>query len=294
MSTQTISLGSGPLTAKISPIGAELTSLCLNGQEWLWQGDSASWPRQAPVLFPFCGRTRNRQIRVGGKVFDHQPIHGFAPESRFEIADQTADSLILELTETPATRALYPFAFRLRVTFALDGTALHQEIEVANEGPESLPVSAGFHPGFQWPVPGAAGQTDPVIRFETDEPDPVALPDADGLMGGETLPSPVKQGVLSLTGDIFKAGSLVFDRLRSRSLWYGVPSSPGLAIRFTTPFLVLWRWPGPGAAPFICIEPWAGLPDPAGFGGDVYGKPGITSLPVGHSTKWCMSLTPGA
>lgn len=294
MSTQTISLGSGALTAKVNPLGAELTSLCLHGQEWLWQGDAASWQRQAPVLFPFCGRTRNRQIRVDGKVFDHQPIHGFAPESRFEIAHQTAESLILELTDTPATLALYPFSFRLRVTFFLDGAALHQEIEAVNEGPEPLPVSAGFHPGFRWPIPGAAGHATHVIRFETDEPDPIALPNADGLMGGEAMPSPIKQGALSLTDNIFKAGSLVFDRLRSRSLWYGVPGAPGLSMRFTTPFLVLWRWPGPGAVEFICIEPWAGLPDPAGFAGDVFEKPGITSLPAGHSTKWCMSLTPGA
>lgn len=294
MSTQTISLGSGALTAKVNPLGAELTSLCLHGQEWLWQGDAASWQRQAPVLFPFCGRTRNRQIRVDGKVFDHQPIHGFAPESRFEIAHQTAESLILELTDTPATLALYPFSFRLRVTFFLDGAALHQEIEAVNEGPEPLPVSAGFHPGFRWPIPGAAGHATHVIRFETDEPDPIALPNADGLMGGEAMPSPIKQGALSLTDNIFKAGSLVFDRLRSRSLWYGVPGAPGLTMRFTTPFLVLWRWPGPGAVEFICIEPWAGLPDPAGFAGDVFEKPGITSLPAGHSTKWCMSLTPGA
>lgn len=294
MSTQAISLGSGALTALISPIGAELTALRLNGQEWLWPGDRASWPRQAPILFPLCGRTCNREIRVGEQVFSNQPIHGFAPESRFEILAQTSDSLTLGLVDTPTTRAMYPYAFRLTVNFVIEDGTLQQEIALTNTGTATLPASVGFHPGFQWPIPGQTKQAGHILRFEMDERDPVALPNADGLMGGETMPSPVQGGVLQLTDGLFTAGSVVFDRLQSRSLWYGVPGAPGLAMRFTTPFLVLWRWPGPGTANFICIEPWAGLPDPAGFRGALPEKPGMTHVAAGNTTKWCMSLTPGA
>lgn len=292
--TAPIALGSGDLRAVISPMGAELLSLQLAGTEWLWQGDKAFWPRRAPVLFPHCGRTRNREIRIGGRTYPDQPIHGFAPTSPFEVSRNTGEELTLTLSDSDETRALYPFAFRLAVHFAIEGPLLHQSIACENTGEEPMPVAAGFHPGFAWPVPGATGKAGHILRFETDEPDPVALPNIDGLMGGATMPSPIAGNVLALTDSVFQAGSAIFTRLRSRSLWFGMPGLPGLAMSFDTPFLVLWRWPGPGEADYLCIEPWAGLPDPAGFAGDLHDKPGVTVLQPGQAAKWVLSLRPGA
>lgn len=292
--TDPIALGSGDLEADISPVGAELLSLRLKGVEWLWQGDAASWPRRAPVLFPLCGRTRNREIRFDGQTFPDQPIHGFAPLSRFEMTASAPGRLTLTMRDSADTRALYPFSFRLDVAFALENGLLRQTIAVTNEGDRPMPAAAGFHPGFLWPVPGTLSKARHVIRFEKDELFPVALPDADGLMGGATMPSPVKDRILALTDDVFRAGSAVFDRLQSRALWFGVPGRPGLAMAFDTPFLVLWRWPGPGEADYLCIEPWAGLPDPAGFAGELRDKPGMTLLGPGARAEWAISLQPGA
>ncbi len=294
MSTDLILIGSGELAAQISPVGAELMNVRLKGEEWLWQGSPASWPRRAPVLFPHCGRTRNRTIRIGSMAYPDQPIHGFAPESRFRIATRTPETLSLVLEDSPATRALYPFGFRLEVRFAVRDGALHQEIAVTNTGPEPLPVAAGFHPGFPWPLPGQTDKSAHLIRFAQDETDPVALPDADGLMGGATMPNPVRDRILTLDDGLFQAGSAVFQNLNSRCLWFGVPGHPGLGLEFTTPHLVLWRWPGPESADFLCIEPWAGLPDPAGFDGDWRDKPSMTLLPPGEHTKWGLIITPGA
>ena len=291
MSTDPIPIGSGALQALVSPLGAELKNLRLHGDEWLWQGDPASWPRQAPVLFPYCGRCRDRVIRVKGTVFPNQPIHGFAPDSVFQVAEQTPDTLSLVLEDTPATRTLYPFTFRLMVNFSVRDRAFQQEIVVTNTGTETLPVSAGFHPGFRWPIPGQTDRQRHILRFEHHETAPVALPDSDGLMGGTTMPNPIRDSVLRLDDTLFHAGSAVFQNLKSRSLWYGVPGHPGLRLDFTTPHLVLWRWPGPGSADFLCIEPWAGLPDPAGFSGELREKPGMTLLPPGTDTKWGIILS---
>lgn len=292
--TDSMRIGSGSLTALISPFGAELMSLCLNDTPWLWTGSPSSWPRRAPILFPHCGRCRNREIRVAGTGYPDQPIHGFAPTSIFEVETQSADTLTLTLTDSSATQALFPFAFRLEVRFAVRGGALHQEIFVANTGHDVLPVSAGFHPGFYWPLPGQTAPQDHVIIFDQPESGPVALPDADGLMGGDTMPNPVYDRVLQLNDQVFQAGSAIFKNLESRGLWYGVPGQSGLRLEFTTPHLVLWRWPGPGKADFLCIEPWAGLPDPAGFMGDLRDKPGTTLLAPGACTKWGLIMQPGA
>lgn len=293
-STHSITLGSGDLSATISPIGAELTSLRYRGEEWLWQGDTASWPRQAPVLFPHCGRTAGRTIRVDGTAYPDQPIHGFAPTSLFALTEHTSDSAVFTLSDSPATRALYPFAFQLDVRFSIGAGVLEQVISCRNGGTTLMPVAAGFHPGFVWPLPGAGSKAAHCLRFKKDEPHPIALPDADGLMGGETMPSPVRDRVLALDDGLFRAGSAIFDRIASRSVWFGVPGRPGLQIDFDTPTLVLWRWPGPNAADYLCIEPWAGLPDPAGFTGELAVKPGETCLAPGESAHWTLRIKPGA
>ena len=53
-----ITLQNQQLTVKIDELGAQLHSIKRqdNGIEYLWQGDPASWNRQAPILFPFVGR----------------------------------------------------------------------------------------------------------------------------------------------------------------------------------------------------------------------------------------------
>lgn len=54
-----ISLNLGELTAAVDPMGAQLCSLKLNENEYLWQGDPAFWSRHAPILFPIVGSLRN-------------------------------------------------------------------------------------------------------------------------------------------------------------------------------------------------------------------------------------------
>ena len=58
MSTVT-TIKRGGLTAAIDSMGAQLTSLALNGNEYLWQGDPAFWGKHAPILFPIVGSLRN-------------------------------------------------------------------------------------------------------------------------------------------------------------------------------------------------------------------------------------------
>jgi hypothetical protein len=48
-------------------------------------------------------------------------------------------------------------------------------------------------------------------------------------------------------------------------------------------------WTRPGA-PFICIEPWQGVTDPAGFSGDIREKPGIFMVPPGFSHTFGMTI----
>ena len=58
----------------------------------------------------------------------------------------------MELTDSDATRAAYPFAFRHAVTYRLDAGRLHFEQAVENRSAEPMPFSTGIHPYFQVPL----------------------------------------------------------------------------------------------------------------------------------------------
>src|SRR5260370_1988633 len=130
------------MTATVGGEGAELCSLKnAEGLELLWQAGEA-WPRHAPLLFPIVGRLKNDELRHGGKIYP-MTQHGFARDRRFDWVQREPASCKLQLTDNAATRARYPFAFRLSVTYTLDGVDLEIALEIANTRDEMLPASIG-------------------------------------------------------------------------------------------------------------------------------------------------------
>ena len=116
----------------------------------------------------------------------------------------------------------------------------------------------------------------------------VAELDADGLLAGHES-SPVRGDRLALSPDLFAADAMIWDELASRSLTYRGMNGVALEIAFPdTPFLGIWQKPG---ANFLCIEPWAGHADPAGFTGEFREKPGIMVLEPGGERSFRMDVT---
>ena len=110
-------------------------------------------------------------------------------------ASENRCTLVLEDSE--ATRALYPFAFRLTATYALDEAGLDLSLTVANTGKETLPASLGGHPAFNWPLQPGAAKESYALTFANAEPSPVRRLDG-GLLRAATEPSPVRGTVLAL------------------------------------------------------------------------------------------------
>lgn len=99
----------------------------------------------------------------------------------------------------------------------------------------------------------------------------------------------MKAGDKVVIDDLFRNDVLILDRFRSRSLRYGADSGPQLEIGFPdSTWLGLWTRPG---APFICIEPWQGVTDPAGFNGDLRDKPGVFEVAPGTAHSLTMTVT---
>jgi galactose mutarotase-like enzyme len=271
-----ITLSNTNLTAQISAFGAELVVLCdEEGQDLLWDGDPAFWAGRSPLLFPIVGRVHNDRIRVGG---DEYPLkqHGFARTLPFEILEASVSFCRLRLTSDASTHAQYPFDFSLDVTYRLEGATLTLEAEILNNGQEAMPVSFGFHPAFRWPLPYGGAREDHEIRFEAPESAPIRRPQSDGLLALVPEATPVEDDRLPLHDELFRSGALVFDRLASRSVRYGVPGERSITVTFPEmPHLGIWTKPGAG---FICIEPWHGYASPEDFDGMLAEKPGIIQI----------------
>ncbi|SFF74174.1 Galactose mutarotase [Novosphingobium sp. CF614] len=288
--TELLAITSGELTARINPFGAELWSLTdALGREYMTDADPAFWTGHAPLLFPIVGGLNAGRYRLDGREYA-LPKHGFARHSRFEVVDTGESHARLRLRDSDETRGAYPFAFELEMGFRLDRATLHMAATVRNPGAAPLPFSIGFHPAFAWPLPGGAAKADHVIAFAEPEPQPIRRIDAEsGLLLPEPVPTPVEGHHLALDASLFEADAMIWDGLNSRSLTFGTPGGRQLAIAFPdTPMLGIWQKPG---APYLCIEPWQGHADPAGFAGDFRDKPGVVLLEPGAARGFRMDVT---
>jgi galactose mutarotase-like enzyme len=285
----TVTIASDALAATIAPLGAELVSLRdAAGRELMTDADPAFWTGHAPLLFPVVGMPSGETIRVDGRAYP-MPKHGFARRSTFAVEAATATSARFVLTDSPDTRAAYPFAFRLTVEHALDGATLTTAVTVANPGDATLPASVGFHPAFAWPLPFGRDRADHRIVFDADEPDPVRAIAPDGTIAPDTRPSPLDGRTLHLADALFAHDALVWDRVRSSAVTYGAADGPRLRIAFPdTPMLGIWTKPG---ARFVCVEPWHGIADPQGYTGEYRDKPGVFPVPPGGERVLRMSVT---
>lgn len=279
------------LSAEISPEGAELQRLADGaGRDYLWDGDPAFWAGRAPILFPIVGTLAADRYRWQGREYS-LPRHGFARRRRFALVEHDRDRLILRLAADDATREVWPFDFELDMIFTLHGATLTMTARVANRDVGPMPVSFGFHPALRRPLPGAASAAGHVIRFARNEPAPIRRLDADGLLDPKPRSTPVEGDLLAIDDALFAEDALIFDALDSRSLIYQGPGSAQVAIDFEgMPHLGLWAKPGAG---YLCIEPWQGYSDPAGFERPLEEKPGMAVLPPGEVRSFTMAITIG-
>lgn len=284
-----VKVRSAALSAEINPLGAQLSILRdREARDLLWNGDAAVWAGRAPILFPIVGSLAGGSYRLNNRRFELSR-HGFARGKPFEVVATTSSSATFRLSADESTLAVYPFRFELEVSYVLASSTLSVTASVRNTGSEPLPASLGFHPALRWPLPYGASRAAHFIEFEADEPAPIRRINAEGLLLPEALPTPVASRRLMLSDELFRDDVMIFDKLNSRSLRYGPVGGPLVEVRFPdAQYLGLWTKPG---APFICIEPWQGITDPAGFAEDFTRKPGVFTVAPGACQSLNMGIT---
>jgi galactose mutarotase-like enzyme len=274
------------LTVEVSSLGSEMQSIAsADGRNWLWNGDAAFWNGRSPILFPIVGKAPDNRLTINGTTYEMNQ-HGFARRSEFALAEASAITCRYELTASEATRAVYPFEFRLSLTHALANRTLTVTAEVANLDARPLPFGIGFHPAFVWPLPGAQGRPHGVTLDNGGEPALVRL--ENGLRLLHRLASPFKGGHLVLDHSMFVDDAMIFAEGAGHGLVYGAGGGPSLKFHFDNlPNLALWTKPG---APFLCVEPWHGTAAEIGAGDDIMARPDSISLPKGEAARFAFSV----
>jgi galactose mutarotase-like enzyme len=278
-----IRLQTDQLRAVLDSHGAELLSLQTStGKELLWSA-GPEWPRHAPVLFPVIGRLHDDILRHNGREYP-MPQHGFARDNNFTLLEATSHTARLQLNNSPATEAMFPFPFSLETGWSLEGPSLNLTFTLRNTGSEPMPASLGWHPAFHWgPTPGWQ------LLFEKEEPHTIRRVDANVELTATAYPTPVRNKVLSLTENLFSHGAIIFESLSSRTIRYVSPEGPLLDLALTgfTQFTV-WKQTGTN---FVCLEPWAGLPAPASYRGEALKRPGQMLLQPGARAHFSCRVT---
>jgi galactose mutarotase-like enzyme len=283
---------SSELLVEVNSFGMEISSIRSShtNQEYLWQGDPAFWTGQAPVLFPIIGRLKNGQMTYKGKSYDI-PKHGFVRNiSNPKVIDFGKDFLKMEVTCDADSLKIYPFKFKLEMSFILKGKTLHVSHSISNEGEETMLYSVGGHPAFNCPLYADEVYSDYFLEFEKEETDSTWMIDPNGLIDKDQKLVLDHTKKLPLHAQLFDQDALVFKNLRSRRVsLVSQNRGPVLAVEFED-FNYLGIWAKPNA-PFVCIEPWLGIADSVNHNQKFEEKEGILTLPAGKSTQKIYSIT---
>ncbi len=238
-------------------------------REYMWNGDPAYWNRTSPVLFPFVGAVKDKKYRYDGKTYE-MGQHGFARDMEFTLTRRLDDEILMELTDTEETLAVYPFRFRLKIGYRLKNRDLTVSWHIENLNEKEMPFAIGAHPGFMMPTEKSHAfrlydrQGDPVQNVEN------RIFGTGGCITDKTEVINTPDGVLPITDHLFDGDALVIEnkQLGAVELTKDGKDSPGITVRFSSPLVGLWSPPKKNA-PFVCIEPWYGRCDSESFKGDL-------------------------
>jgi len=282
------SIQNNHLQVVVASRGAELQSISDRQRqtEYLWQGEERYWADRSPLLFPIIGRLRNGVYSCDGNTFSME-LHGFIKDQVFQSTTITGDRIVLQTESTPETMQQYPFAFRFLVEYVLVDASLVISFQIENTGDRPMPFSLGTHPGFRVPLADGERFEDYSLCFEQEEyPHKVEL---DGVfIAGKTSIFPlVSNRILPLRHGLFDQEAIILGGIHKKSVSLIDPSGTVCwSLDFADfDYLTLWQ-PPQTDAPFVCLECWNGLPDPACAKSNALDqKPGTRILAPGTTTQ---------
>jgi len=280
-----IELKNKQIAVTISELGAELQSIrrLTDNREYLWQGDPRYWARRSPILFPIVGTLWQNRCCCDGKEYE-LPRHGFAREMTFQTIAQNETTANLLLTDDASTLSRYPYHFHLCISYRLEGNTLHVAWQVYNRDNREIHFQIGGHPAFALAKPASGS-----LRFDRKTSLQRLVLAEKGCIGTDHSPLPTNEGVWSFDEESFRDDAIIIDNSQvGRIELLDAEGRADVAVAFRHPAVGIWS-PYGKHAPFVCIEPWFGIADPAGFTGEFKEKPLMNHLQSGAS--WMAEYT---
>ena len=275
------------LTVSIDSHGAELTHVVNNktGHEYIW--NNMAWAKHAPILFPAIGRSTDDEYLINCKNYSMQQ-HGFVSDYDFEVICHRDTELILSFKGNEETLKSYPFAFELKVSFILNLNQLMVNFEVQNLSDNILSYSLGFHPAFN-------------VEGDFEDYSLSIEPECEQLTKFEIVknPFPYRSGLvkdLPFAGSTFDLNHHIFDEglvILADKVDAVKLQGPSYAVGMDlSDFSHLCLWTiDDEELPFICLEPFFGLPDKIDEKQELANKEENDRLVVGQVKKYQCKLT---
>lgn len=262
--------------------GAELTSIKLKGEEYLWSGDEKYWGRHAPVLFPIIGGLKNGKTCIDGKEY-FMGRHGFARDMIFEEIGYNQDKDTYLLKSNEETLKVYPYKFELYISYELTENRVKVTYKVNNIDDRTIIFSIGGHPAFCCPIAENEKFEDYYIEFEKNEIQKF-ISQPNGLISFEENLILDNENKLKLDKNVFRdIDTYIFNNLNSKAVTLkSNKSNKSVTVHFEN-FPYFGIWTKPDDAPFICLEPWHGVNDTVDSNGEFKDKLGVIKLDKGKT-----------
>lgn len=273
-----IKIKRGYLTVEIDEKGAQLSSINDGLNEYIWQKDPKFWSSSSPVLFPFIGVLKNGKYKYKDNEYEMKK-HGFVRYETVEVTEYQENSVTFTFSSNEKTIAIYPFKFDLKIKYTIeDDNKLSINFVVKNKNSEKMLFSLGGHPGFSLNINDKNKINNYYLEFSCKEVSNRLL--LDGLFLSDISESYLNnEKIIRLSNEIFNNDAIVLENIKSDKIFLKNDNeSKYLEIGIKDfPYIAIWSVPN---APFVCVEPWCGLPDSKNHDGNLENKEGINILDV--------------
>ncbi len=271
------------LCVEIAEMGAEVTRIYdkTEDNEILWEGNPVYWKRHSPVLFPNVGKTYKNRVLINGTQYPTSQ-HGFARDNVFTCIEAANEKASFMLRSSEETKEVYPFDFELHINYKLNKKELTVEWQVKNCGDETMYFTIGGHPAFRFAKPEET-KADYVLKIPGKEKIEYVLIDIScGCANVDKVHTlQLSEETYPLSDEMFANDALVVDNGQIEEAWLcHKDGTPYVGVRSEGfPNYGIWSVEG---APFVCLEPWMGRCDNAGFNAELSEKPNVNKVEAGE------------
>lgn len=292
------------LTVAFNRNGAEVCSIKAKatGREYIFEGIPQFWSKTSPILFPIVGCVKNGKYTYNGNEYEMN-IHGFANYQDFEVCESKKEYIEFVLESAGRFKKVYPFEFKLILTYRLVQNQLIAGYKVINLSKEDMYFQIGGHTAFKCPVNENEARSSNYLMFRgikrlncsrIDMSCGLLKKEHETILFEDSEKYP-EDGFLRITDDLFDKDALIGENNQTNEILLAdANKKPYLSVEFDAPLFGIWSpkdriKPDNKIAPFVCIEPWYGRCDKVDFEGDLSEREWINK--IGTNEQFCREYT---